>query len=191
VGVTVPGFHAVGIAHGEWYRLLTSAFLHLPPRQPPLGLAHIAMNMWSLWIIGRPVEEVTGRLRFAAIYLLSALGSSVMAYLIAPDVGPVGASGAIFGLAGAYVIISRRLGRNIGYASRLIGYSLVWLVATAGFTSWEGHLGGLLAGGALTVAYAYAPARQRTFIQIAATAGIFLLAIALVALKTYQINSAM
>jgi membrane associated rhomboid family serine protease len=189
VGISVPGFHAVGIAHGEWYRLITSAFLHLPPSQPPLGIAHIVMNMWALWILGRPVEEVTGRVRFAALYLLSALGGSVMAYLIAPDVGPIGASGAIFGLAGAYFIISRRLNRSLGYANRLILYSVVWLVATAGFTSWEGHLGGLLAGGALTAAYAYAPARRRTVVHVAAAAGLLILAMALVALKTAGLNT--
>jgi membrane associated rhomboid family serine protease len=183
----VPGFHAVGIAHGEWYRLITSAFLHELPTQPPLGIAHIIMNMWSLWILGRLVEEVTGRLRFTVLYLLSALGSSMTAFLIAPDVGAIGASGAIFGLAGAYFIISRRLKRDHAYANRMIIYTLIWLVVSAGFASWEGHLGGLLAGGALTLAYAYAPAKRRNIVQIGATVGILVIVIALVVLKTSQL----
>jgi membrane associated rhomboid family serine protease len=189
-GFAVPGFHAVGIAHGQWYRLITSPFLHLLPAQPPLGLAHIVLNMWSLWVLGPLVERVTGRLRFAALYLVSALGSSVMAYLIAPDTGAIGASGAIFGLAAAYFVISRRVGQDISYANRLILSSLVWLVASAWFTSWEGHLGGLLAGGALTAVYAYAPARHRKAVHVAATAGILVIALALAALKTAQINAA-
>jgi membrane associated rhomboid family serine protease len=188
-GVAVPGFHAIGIAHGQWYRLITGPFLHLLPTQPPLGLAHIVLNMWSLWVLGPLVEQMTGRLRFAALYLLSALGGSVAAYLIAPDTAAIGASGAIFGLAGGYFVISRRLGRDVGYANRLILSSLLWLVASAWFTSWQGHLGGLLAGGALTAAYAYAPARQRTIVQAAATVGVLLIALALVVLKTAQINA--
>jgi membrane associated rhomboid family serine protease len=188
--VALPGFHAVGIAHGQWYRLITSPFLHLLPTQPPLGLAHIVLNMWSLWVLGPLVESVTGRLRFAALYLVSALGSSVMAYLIAPDTASIGASGAIFGLAGAYFVISRRLGQDISYANRLVLSSLVWLVASAWFTSWEGHLGGLLAGGALTAVYAYAPASQRKVIHAAATVGIVVIALVLVAVKTAQINAA-
>lgn len=188
--VAVPGFRAVGIAHGQWYRLITSPFLHLLPAQPPLGLAHIVLNMWSLWILGPIVEQVTGRLRFAALYLLSALGSSVLAYLIAPNTGSIGASGAIFGLAAGYFVISRRLGRDMSYANRLILSSVIWLVASAWFTSWEGHLGGLLAGGALTAVYAYAPARQRKFVHAVATAGILLIVVALAILKTAQINAA-
>lgn len=188
-GVAVPGFHAIGVAHGQWYRLITYAFLHLLPTEPPLGIAHIIMNMWSLWILGPLVEEVTGRLRFAVLYLVSALGGSVMAFLIAPNVAALGASGAIFGLAGAYFVISRRLNRDVTYANRLVLYSVIWLAASAWFTSWEGHLGGLLAGGALALAYAYAPARHRTLVQAGATAGIVVLAIALVALKTSQIDA--
>jgi membrane associated rhomboid family serine protease len=190
-GRSVPaGFQAIGIAHGQWYRLITSAFLHLQPTQPPLGIAHIVMNMWSLWILGPLVEQVTGRLRFAALYLVSALGSSVLIYLIAPTENVYGASGAIFGLAGSYFVISRRLGRDIWYANRMLTFSLIWLVVTAWFTSWEGHLGGLLAGGALTLAYAYAPTERRNLAQAGAAAGLLVLTIALVALKTSQLSGA-
>jgi membrane associated rhomboid family serine protease len=190
-GQSYPGFHAVGIAHGEWYRLITSAFLHLLPTMGFLGITHIVFNMWWLWALGRVVEEVMGRLRFLALYLLSALGSSVMAYLIAPQVGGVGASGAIFGLAAAYFIICRRLRRDVAYATRLIGIYLIWLVISASFTSWEAHLGGLLAGGAVALGYAYAPAKRRTIIHAGTTAGILVLAIALVVLKTAQLTGTM
>jgi membrane associated rhomboid family serine protease len=179
-GVVVPGFRAVGVAHGQWYRLITYAFLHSLPAQAPLGIAHIVMNMWSLWILGPMVERVTGRIRFAALYLLSALGGSVAIMLLAPAAG---------GYA-AYFVICKRLKRDVTYSGRLALYSVVWLVATAWFTSWQGHLGGLLAGGAVTLAYAYAPARQRTLIQAGAAAGLLTLMIALVVLKVSEINAA-
>jgi membrane associated rhomboid family serine protease len=146
-GVVVPGYHMIGVAHGQWYRLITYAFVHSLPTQPPLGITHIIMNMWSLWVLGPTVELVMGRIRFAVLYLLSALGGSVAIMLLAPAAGGYGASGAIFGLAGAYFVICKRLKRDVVYANRLALYSVVWLAATAWFTSWEGHLGGLLAGG--------------------------------------------
>jgi membrane associated rhomboid family serine protease len=113
----------------------------------------------------------------------------VAGYLIAPDTGAIGASGAIFGLAGAYFVISRRLGQDVRYANRLIIWCLVWLVGTAWFTSWQGHLGGLVVGSALTAVYAYAPARQRTVIHAFATGGILLIAVLLALLKTIQIDA--
>jgi membrane associated rhomboid family serine protease len=191
-GVVVPGFHTIGVAHGQWYRLITYAFVHSLPTQPPLGITHIIMNMWSLWVLGPMVEQVMGRIRFGVLYLLSALGGSVAIMLLAPTAGADGASGAIFGLAAAYFVICKRLKRDVVYANRLALYSVVWLAATAWFTSWEGHLGGLLAGGALTLAYAYAyaPPRPRTLVQAGAAAGLLLLMIALVVFKVSQINAA-
>ena len=188
-GFLWPGFHFTGIAHGQWYRLITSPFLHVPPTQLPLGPAHILANMMWLWILGPAVERVTGRLRFAALYLVSALGCSAAAYLIAPDTAGIGASGAIFGLVGAYFVFSRRLGSDLSYATQLIIWALVWLVASAWFTSWPGHLGGLLTGTALAAAFAYAPAKRRRRVQVAATVGILTIVTTLVALKTAQIDA--
>jgi membrane associated rhomboid family serine protease len=177
-----------GIAAGQWYRLITGSFLHLLPSQGLLGITHITFNMVALWILGRPVEEALGKLRFGVLYLVSALGGSVLVFLIAPEVPAVGASGAIFGLAAAFFVISRRLRRATGYAARLLIFYVLWLAISAGVTSWEGHLGGLLSGGALTLAYAYAPARRRTVIQAGAVAALLVLAIALVVLKSSQLG---
>lgn len=183
-----PGYHAVGIAHGEWYRLVTSAFLHLLPAQGVFGILHIAFNMWWLWTLGQVVEQVLGRIRFLALYLLSAIGGSVLGYLVAPTQGGVGASGAIFGLAAAYFIFARRLGRDTSGATRLLMTFVVWMVISAGFTSWEGHLGGLLAGGVLALAFAYAPRRHRAVLHAAATAGLLLLLVVLVVVKTSSLG---
>ncbi|MFC6599931.1 rhomboid family intramembrane serine protease [Kitasatospora paranensis] len=181
------GYHAVGIAHGEWYRLITSAFLHLPPTQGLFGIAHIAVNMYWVWLLGRVLEGWLGRVRFLGLYLVSALGGAVMEYVLAPDQPAIGASGAVFGLTGAYVVMARRIRHDPLDSGRLLGGSLVWLVVSAGFTSWQGHLGGLLAGAAVGAVLALAPNRSprgRSAVQAAGTVGVALVLVAAVALKT-------
>jgi len=168
------------------YRFLTSAFLHLPTFIP-----HLLLNMYSLWVIGPYLEGLLGRARFAGLYLLSAVGGSVGYFLLAdpslePDSSPltgswitgaVGASGAIFGLFGAIVVLNRRLGRDIG---PMVG--VIAINAVLGFTfsgiAWQAHLGGLITGG-LTAALLAVPAGQgrRPLIQ---GAGFTLLALLLV-----------
>jgi membrane associated rhomboid family serine protease len=187
-GHSFPGFQAVGIAHGEWYRLVTGAFLHLLPTQGAFGITHIVFNMCWLWVLGRAIEPVLGSLRFTAVYLLAAVGGSVLGYVLAPHSSAVGASGAIFGLAAAYFVLSRRLNVDASYAARLVGIFLVWMVVSAGVDFWEGHLGGFVAGGAITLAYAYSPSRHRTVIHLAATAGMLVIFAAVVVLKTHQLT---
>lgn len=189
-GAVPPGFQAIGIAHGEWYRLITSAFLHLLPNAGVFGIAHILFNMSSLWTLGRVVEAQLGRVRYLALYLLSAVGGSVMQYLIAPGVGAVGASGAIFGLGAAYYVLSRRLHYDPLGGRQLLTGLLVWMLVSAAVTSWQGHLGGLLAGGAVGLAFAYAPARHRTFVQAAGAVAMLALLVVLVMVKTSQLTGA-
>ncbi|MGY5029499.1 rhomboid family intramembrane serine protease [Streptomyces sp. 900116325] len=189
----IPGFDAVGVVGGEWYRLLTGAFLHLPPGDSsfgsiPFGVLHILFNMYGLWNLGRVVEEQLGRGRYLALYLLSALGGSVLEYLIAPGQAAVGASGAIFGLAAAFYVINRRLGRDMQAVNRFLAGFLIWMLISAGFTSWQGHLGGLLTGGMVMALLAYAPAKRRTAVQIAGCAVLLVLLVALVVLKTSQLT---
>ena len=88
------------VAGGEVYRLLTSAFLHF-------GLTHIAFNMLALYFVGPPLEFALGRLRFSALYLLSALGGSVLVYLLTYNAPTAGASGAVFGLFGVLLVADR------------------------------------------------------------------------------------
>ncbi|MEU6352763.1 rhomboid family intramembrane serine protease [Streptomyces sp. NPDC047072] len=170
------GYHAEGIVDGEWYRLLTGAFLHLPPTEGTFGILHIVMNMVSLWNLGRVVEAQLGRVRYLALYLLSALGGSVLVLLVAPADPTLGASGAIFGLGAAYYVMARRLDADMSAVNRFMAGLLLWLVISAAMTSWEGHLGGLLTGGAVTLAYAYAPRdRRRTLVQAGACAVLLVL----------------
>ena len=109
-GTTYDGsqYHQIGIAHGEYYRLVSGFFTHSLPSAAPFGLAHILMNMLALWGIGPQLESLLGRARFLALYMLSGLGSSVLVYVLVPYDGAVGASGAIFGLVGAYFVFGRK-----------------------------------------------------------------------------------
>ncbi|MEU5318054.1 rhomboid family intramembrane serine protease [Streptomyces sp. NPDC021056] len=183
-------FHAEGVVAGQWERLLTSGFLHLEPTAGTFGLMHIVMNMWSLWQLGRVVEPMLGRVRYLALYLLSTVGGSVAVLLIAdPGEGAVGASGAIFGLGAAYYVLARRVGADMGAVNRLMVFLLVWLAASAAFTSWEGHLGGLLTGGAVTLAYAYAPrGPRRGLIQSVACVALLALLVVLSIAKVSELT---
>ncbi|MEU9392335.1 rhomboid family intramembrane serine protease [Streptomyces sp. NPDC048324] len=189
LGTVPPGYLPEGVAHGEWYRLLTGAFLHLPPTGGTFGILHIVMNMVSLWNIGRVVEMQLGRVRYLTLYLLSALGGSVLVLLIAPTTPTLGASGAIFGLGAAYYVMARRLGADMDAVNRFMAGLLLWLVISAWVTSWQGHLGGLLAGGLVTLAYAYAPRdSRRTLVQAGACLALLALLVILAMAKVAELT---
>ncbi len=157
----------LGVAFGDWYRLLTSAFLHEPPGSG-IGLTHIAFNMWALIVLGPPLERLLGRSRFIALYLVSALAGAVMLYLISPGQLAIGASGAIFGLFGGWIVMARRLQLDMRQIVVLIVINLAITFLVPGI-AWQDHIGGLVAGAALTAAYVYAPRANRTLIQVGAT----------------------
>lgn len=130
-----------GLADGEWWRLLTAAFLHG-------NLLHIGMNMFVLWMIGTPVEDAIGRGRFIALYLVAGLAGSAGALLFEPGAITVGASGAIFGILGAALILEWQRSYVLGgQALGLIVFNVIFTFAIPNI-SIGGHLGGL-AGGAL------------------------------------------
>ncbi|MGH2837278.1 MAG: rhomboid family intramembrane serine protease, partial [Thermoleophilaceae bacterium] len=133
------------VADGEIWRLLTAGFLHA-------GLVHLLFNAFALYVLGTLLEPAIGHLRFAIIYFVSLFAGSFGALLVEPDALTVGASGAIFGLMGAAVVVMRNRGINpmesgIGL---WIGINLVFTFAIPGI-SIGGHLGGLV-GGALAAA---------------------------------------
>ena len=135
------------VHEGQWYRLFTAPFLHA-------NVEHILFNMITLAIIGSPVEAELGKARFTTVYLLSAFGGSVASYLLSSaNVLGVGASGAIFGLFGAYFVLARRLRWEMTNIVILIVVNLV-----IGFASstidWRAHLGGLITGAVVTVGVA-------------------------------------
>ncbi len=142
IGRAFTGESFIGVAEGEWWRLLSSAFLHG-------GVIHLGLNMLVLWMIGSAMEEALGRARFLGIYLVSGLAGAAGALLLSePNEPTVGASGAIFGLLGAALVLERQ--RNSVLAGSVLPIILLNLVFTFAIPniSIGGHLGGL-AGGAL------------------------------------------
>lgn len=128
----------------EPWRMVTSVFVH------STGLIfHVLLNMYTLWIFGQLLEGLLGRWRFLSLYLISGLAGSVgVLWLGDPRTGVVGASGAIFGLLGAFLVIQRRLGGDATQLLILLGINLV-IGFIPGFNiAWQAHLGGLV-GGAL------------------------------------------
>ena len=166
----------VGVDAGEWWRLVTGGFLHA-------NLMHIGFNMFLLWLLGSELEPFLGRLRFGLLYGTSLLAGSFGVMLLAPHQPTVGASGAVFGLMGALVVLLRRLRMPAGQVLTLIAVNVgISLVIPA--VSWRGHFGGLVFGAAVTAALLYlgagSPNRRR--VQAAAVTGLTLVTVALIAL---------
>jgi membrane associated rhomboid family serine protease len=170
------------VADGDLYRLVTSAFLHY-------GAMHLLFNMYALFVVGPALEMALGRLRFTGLYALSALGGSVLVYLLSPlNSATAGASGAVFGLFGATFVVGKRLNLDTRWVVGLIVLNLAFtfvIPALGGQSiSWQGHIGGLVTGAAVAAAYAYAPRERRTLIQISATVGLLVLFIVLIWWRT-------
>ncbi len=122
----------------EPWRMLTSAFLHG-------GLWHLLMNLLSLWLFGRVLEPMFGRLRYSMLLLVSALGGSFAVSVLAPTTAVIGASGMVFGLIGAWFVVMRRLQQDVTPMIVLIGLNIVVAFMNPGI-SWEAHLGGAITG---------------------------------------------
>ncbi len=167
-----------GVAIGQYYRLLTSAFLHA-------NLVHLVFNMLALAQLGPGLEQRLGRVRYLGLYLLSALGGSTLSYLISdPGALGVGASGAIYGLFGAYFVVERRLGGDTRPIVTLIAVNLAISFAIP-IIDWRAHLGGLVTGAAVAVLLAYLPAGpRRTQVQLLGAGLLVVLLAAAISLRT-------
>jgi membrane associated rhomboid family serine protease len=182
-----PGGPMHGVAAGEWYRLITSAFL---PGTGSLGILDIAFNMWALYVVGPSLEQMLGKVRFLAVYLLSAVGGSVLFYYLAPqNVPALGASGAIFGLFGAWFVASRKLGLDSRGIVLLIALNLGLSVVYRSTIAWQDHVGGLIVGAVVMAAYAYAPRKHRVAFQVAATVAVAALLAIAVVIRTGQLTA--
>ena len=173
------------VANGDLYRLLTSAFMHY-------GLTHLLFNMYALFIVGPPLEVWLGRLRFGALYALSALGGSVLVYLLSPlNAATAGASGAVFGLFGASFVVGKRLNLDVRWVVGLIVINLAFtfVIPLMGGQniSWQGHIGGLVTGALVAAAYAYAPRAGRTVIQVSVTAAVLVVFALLIWWRTSEL----
>jgi len=176
------------VAAGQWYRLITSAFL---PGAGSLGLLDIAFNMWALFVVGPAIERQLGWLRYLAVYLVSAIGGSVCYYfLAAPNQPALGASGAIFGLFGAWFVVARRLRLDARMVVFLIVVNLAISFVGHSYIAWQAHIGGLVTGGVLTAAYVYAPRQRRGVIQLAASVAVLAILAVGVIIRDHQLAGA-
>ncbi|HJD81339.1 rhomboid family intramembrane serine protease [Kitasatospora aureofaciens] len=155
-----------GVADGpaQWYRLLTATFLHLQ-------WWHVGLNMLVLLWLGPPLEEALGRLRYLALYLLAGLGGSTFAFLVAGDwMNSVGASGAVFGLIGATIVMQLR---NRGPLAPAVAFLVFNLVVTFSRQNidWRAHIGGLVVGGLVALGLMCAPRERRGAVQALTVVG--------------------
>ena len=146
-------FFAPVLAAIEPWRMLTAGFVH-----DWSGPMHILFNSYAIWIFGRALEPMLGTVRFLVLYLTSIVGGSLaVMWLSDPQIPVVGASGALFGLMGAYFVVIRSLGGNASQIFILVGINFALGLFVPGI-SWEGHLGGLVTG--LVIAGIYAATRK-------------------------------
>lgn len=180
------GGPAEGVSTGEYYRLLTSAFLHV-------DWWHIFGNMIGLWFIGGMLEPALGRARYLTVYLLSALGASALIYLLTPMNTPtLGASGAVFGLLGAAIVLARRMRDEVRPLITVAVFMLVLTFVPGANASWQAHIGGLVTGALVALGLLWPAtghsARHRTFVQWGTCVAVFLLATALIVIRTAELS---
>jgi len=168
------------LAYTQPWRLLTVTLVHASP-------FHIAFNMLALWALGRSLEPLLGRWRFLTLYVLSALGGSVLTALIAPTTVVVGASGAVWGLLGAMFIIGRHLGANVTAIAVLLGINLVITFLPGSNIAWQAHIGGGLVGALIGVIFARTRKirQRRTQILLLIAVGVGLVGLLAVPLFIY------
>jgi membrane associated rhomboid family serine protease len=168
-----PGVYSLGLSDGAYWQVVTTMFTHV-------AVWHIAFNMFALWVLGPQLELAVGRARFLALYFLSGLAGSAVVVWAGPAYGGThGASGAIFGLMGALLVVAYKVGGDVRGIMTWIGINAVITVLFINNISWQGHLGGFLGGLAVAGVLVYAPrGPRRTTFQVAGLGGIALVVLA-------------
>jgi len=177
--VNRAGETLTGVAEGGYWRLLTSAFLHE-------GTLHILFNMYALYLFGPLVESALGVRRFIVTYLTMAIVASVFVYWLSdPRALTIGASGAIFGLFAMALVLLIRAKQDVSFLLVMLAINAV--ISLQGNISWQGHLGGFVAGIILGVTFAYAPRERRTQVQVLVFATMWIGIIAAIVIRTGQL----
>ncbi|MBW8749995.1 MAG: rhomboid family intramembrane serine protease [Propionibacteriales bacterium] len=166
-----------GVSDGAYWQLATSVFSHVE-------VWHIAFNMLALYFLGPQLEAILGRARFLAVYLLSGLASSTaVLWLSSEHTQTLGASGAIFGLMGALLVVGLKLRANVQQLLFWIGINVVFTVTASSYISWQGHFGGLLGGAVLAALVVYAPRQRRATFQWSSMAAFAAVCVVLIGLR--------
>jgi membrane associated rhomboid family serine protease len=174
-------FYAPLFTPWEPWRMITAGFVH-----DWTGPLHILLNSYAIYIFGRQLEPMLGGMRYLVLYLTSIFGGSVaILWLSAPNVPVVGASGAFFGLMGAFFVVIRSLGGNAAQLLVLILINLSLGFFVSGI-SWQGHLGGLIAGAAMAAIYTDTRKPNQRFAQMVGVAVLWLVLIALSVWRVQQ-----
>ena len=148
------GSFMAGVSDGAYWQLVTNMFTHV-------GLLHLAANMFALYLFGPQMEQALGRVRFLALYLVSGLVGSAVVYWLSPEFqSTLGASGAVFGLLGGFLVMTLKLRGDVKPILILLAINAV-ITFTVPRISWEGHLGGLVGGAAVAALLVYAPRGAR------------------------------
>ncbi len=180
--ITPSGEILTGVADGDYWRLITSTFLHR-------DVLHIAFNMYALYLFGPFVERALGIPRFVAAYLSVAVIGSVFVYLLSsPYALTIGASGAVFGLFGMALMLLLKAKQDVRTLLMLLGINAI-IGFTANGISWEAHLGGFIGGVILGAAFAYAPRDRKGVTQLVVFAGLWTAMIIAIVLRTLDLTS--
>lgn len=169
-----------GVADGDYWRLITSAFLHG-------SILHLAFNMYALYLFGPFVERALGMWRFIAAYATSAMAGSVFVYVLAdPRTDTIGASGAVFGLFAMALVLLLRAKQDVRTLLVLLAINAV--ISTQGNISWEAHLGGFIGGLLLGATFAYAPRGRKGLTQLIVFAALWTAMIVAIVLRTSDLT---
>jgi membrane associated rhomboid family serine protease len=164
------------------WRMITSVFAHSPS-----SILHILFNMFSLFVVGPLVETMLGRARYLALFLITGFAGSVAVLLLAPGTPVLGASGAIFGLLGAFFVISRKLGGNSTQLLIIIVLNLAIGFLPGTNVAWQAHLGGVIVGAALGLIYLATRRRNQRMLQVLSVIGVFVALVAITLVRLFAL----
>ncbi|MGZ4438085.1 MAG: rhomboid family intramembrane serine protease [Nocardioides sp.] len=178
---THGGTFSPGVADGGYWLLLTSVFTHQQ-------LLHLAFNMFSLWMIGPPLEQGLGKARYLATYLLCGLAGSALVYWAADPYTPtLGASGAIFGLLGALIVLFVRRGLPVQQLVIVAALNFYLTFRNAGI-SWQAHLGGFIGGLVIGAIMAFTADVRQKHLQWSGLAGAAVLLVIAIVVRSVQLG---
>jgi membrane associated rhomboid family serine protease len=175
------GMWPYGVASGQWYRLLSATFLHA-------GILHLLFNMYALYVLGPNLERLLGSRQFFGLYFLSALGGSTLGLWFSdPNSNSIGASGAIFGLLTATIVIGRHLRADVSQLIVLLVINAV--IGFSGGIDWRAHFGGALTGALIAAMYVQDQKGTRRVLQRVGTSGVTIGLLVLIFLRCQQLIS--